>query len=458
MPIPLLAEGFGRGLSGIPYVWTVIKTVAWIGLVWLLKLYFAGATCGAERVLHGKVVIVTGGTSGIGSAVVRELATRGAQIVLLTRHAPNDAFLVDYIEDLRTDTNNELIYAEQVDLASLHSIRRFATKWVDNAPPRRLDMVILCASVMTPFWGTATRTDEGLEEEWMVNYLANFHLLSILSPAIRAQPPDRDVRVLFSTCSSYIGGQLDLADTEEKTKSGRVSYARSKLALMTFAYAFQKHLDAYQRPDKMSNNARALIVDPGHARTLGTQRWLSGGSLLGLLFYLLTWPIWWLVLKSPGQAAQSYLYAAMEAKYGQGAGGKLIKECRELEQPLRPEVQSEDVAKQLWQFSEKQIEQLEKEAAIKRARVKKEEAEKEEKKQAAKKTDGAEKEEKKKDGAEKEEKKKDEAEKEDNRQAANKNTAADAQAKAKVSAHGTASSATQQRKQTPGSRRSKRAK
>ncbi|RMZ92499.1 hypothetical protein DV736_g283, partial [Chaetothyriales sp. CBS 134916] len=425
MPIALLAEGFGRGLSGIPYGWTAIKTVPWIGLVWLLKLYFAGATCRAERVMHGKVVMVTGGTSGIGSAVVRELATRGAQIVLLTRHAPNDPFLVDYIEDLRTDTNNELIYAEQVDLASLHSIRRFATKWVDNAPARRLDMIVLCASIMTPYWGTATTTENGLEEEWMVNYLANFHLLSILSPAIRAQPPDRDVRVLFSTCSSYIGGQLELQDTEQKTKSGSVSYARSKLALMTFAYAFQKHLDAYQRPDKMANNARALIVDPGHARTPGTQRWLSGGSLAGLLFYLLTWPIWWLVLKSPYQGAQSYLYAAMEAKYGQGSGGKLIKECRELE-PLRPEVQSEDVAKKLWQFSEKQIEQLEKEAALKRAKAKKEEAAKEEKR-AAKKEDK-------------------------DKEAAKKKRDADA------NANSSTSSAAEQKKQTPGSRRSKKAK
>ncbi|RMD39813.1 hypothetical protein DV735_g5313, partial [Chaetothyriales sp. CBS 134920] len=432
MPIPLLAEGFGRGLSGIPYAWPVIKTVPWIALVVLLKWYFSGATCRAERVMHGKVVLVTGGTAGIGSAVVRELATRGAQIVLLTRHAPNDPFLVDYIQDLRSQTNNELIYAEQVDLASLHSIRLFATKWVDNAPPRRLDMIILCGSVMTPYWGTPTTTDEGLEEEWMVNYLANFHLLSILSPAIRAQPPDRDVRVLFSTCSSYIGAQLDLANTDQKTKSGSVSYARSKLALMTFAYAFQKHLDAYKRPDKMDNNARALIVDPGYSRTPGTRRWLSGGSLVGLFFYLFTWPIWWLLLKSADQGAQSYLLAAMDAAYGQGAGGKLIKECRELE-PLREEVQNEDIAKTLWQFSEKQIEQLEKDAAIKRAQAKKEQEAKKENEEATKRQ------------------KKEEA--------PTKNAAADAKPKAAASPKtDAASSATEQKKQTPGSRRSKKAK
>jgi len=303
--------------------------------------------------------------------VVQELASRGAQIILLTHHSPSDPFIVDYIEDVRSIANNELVYAEQVDLSSLYSIRTFATKWVDNAPPRRLDMIILCANVMTPSWGTSKTTEDGLEEEWAVNYLGNFHLLSILSPAIRAQPPDRDVRILFSTCSSYIGGSLDLKDTQTRAKSGSKSYGRSKLAIMSFAWAFQKHLDAYVRPDKAANNARAFIIDPGFCRTPGTRRWLSGGSLWGLLFYLLTWPLWWLILKSPQQGAQSYLLAAMDAKYGRGAGGQMIKECRELE-PLRPEVKNEDVAKKLWEFSEKQIEQLEKEGAVRRARAKKE--------------------------------------------------------------------------------------
>lgn len=232
-------------------------------------------------------------------------------------------------------------------------------------------MIILCANVMTPYAGHSPKTMDGLEAEWAINYLSTFHLLSILSPAIRAQPPDRDVRILFSTCSSYIGGKLELKDTENSTKSGSTSYSRSKLALMTFAYAFQKHLDAYKRPDSQINNARALIVDPGFCRTPGTRRWLSGGMIWGLFLYLIMWPLWWLVLKSPTQGAQSYLLAAMDAEYGKGAGGKLIKECREY-QPLRPDVQNEEVAKRLWEFSEKQVEQLEKEGAVKRALAKKE--------------------------------------------------------------------------------------
>ena len=236
-------------------------------------------------------------------------------------------------------------------------------------------MIVLCAAVMTPKWGTYQCTADELEEEWGTNYLANFHLLSILSPAIRAQPPDRDVRVLFSTCNSYIGANLDLTGTQKESSSGQISYGRSKLALMTFALAFQKHLDGYVRPDKQPNNARTFLVDPGQSRTPGTRRWLTGGSLWGLLAYLITWPLWWLVLKSPEQGAQSYLLAAMEGEFGRGSGGKMIKECREREF-LRSEITDIEVAKKLWEFSETQIEHVEKEGAVKRAlRKKKEEKE-----------------------------------------------------------------------------------
>lgn len=313
---------------------------------------------------------------------MRGLAERGAQIVLLVRQPLSDPFLVDYIEDVRTQTNNELITAEHVDLESLHSIRQFATKWVDNAPPRRLDMIILCANTMTPPGGKPTISEDGLETTWGLNYLANFHLLSILSPALRAQPPDRDVRIIFGTCAAYMGGKLPDLDpktsaSKSKTSTGKADfapsavYAASKLAVMTFAVAFQKHLTSYARPDKKPMNARVLIVDPGWTRTPGMRRFLTFGSLWGLALYLVTWPLWWLVLKSGDQGAQTFLYAAMEAQYGRGEGGYFLKECRRVNW-TKKEIDDEVIQKKLWENSEKTIEVLEKESAKRRAAEKKE--------------------------------------------------------------------------------------
>ena len=157
--------------------------------------------------------------------------------MLLTQTPLNDPFLVDYIEDLRTITGNELITAERVDLSSLHSIRTFATKWIDNAPPRRLDMIVLCANSMTPRGAKLETTGDDVEVNWAINYLANFHLLSILSPAIRAQPPDRDVRIVMGTCVSYLAGELPVQPSMEsqgKTNKGSSPSTSSQQTASSF--------------------------------------------------------------------------------------------------------------------------------------------------------------------------------------------------------------------------------
>ncbi|KAF9769247.1 hypothetical protein IL306_013334 [Fusarium sp. DS 682] len=345
---------------------TIIYTILTLTLLSLLKVWTSGRKNPSQRLLHGKVVMMTGGTSGIGAQTALGLASQGAQLVLLTQAPPSDPFLVEYIQDLRQKTNNQMIYTEQVDLSDFYSIRTFATKWIDNAPPRRLDMIILCAAVMTPPGGKRRESEEGIEETWMVNFLANFHLLGILSPALRAQPIDRDVRVIIPTCSSYIGSPSLKEPVSKANWTPGTAYARSKLAMNVFGQAFQKHLDAYERPDKAPNNTRVVFVDPGLARTPSTRRWLTRGSLWGLAIYLAGYLVPWFLLKSPHMAAQSILYTAMDGDFARGPGGKLIKECMEVDF-ARKEVKDEQVAKKLWEESDALVEKVEKIQAKKRA-------------------------------------------------------------------------------------------
>ncbi|KAJ2987541.1 hypothetical protein NUW58_g4450 [Xylaria curta] len=243
-------------------------------------------------------------------------------------------------------------------------------------------MLILCANTLTPPGGERVETDEGVEEMWMVNYLANFHLLGILSPALRSQPFDRDVRIIVPTCSSYIAFPDLGSALSKKQWTPKKAYARSKLAMMVFGQAFQKHLDAYKRPDELPMNARVVFVDPGFARTPGMRRWLTRGSIWGLVLYIFGYFLPWMLLKSAEMGAQSILYAAMESSLGRGAGGKLIKECMEVDF-ARNDVKSEDVAKQLWEASDKLIEKTEKEQAALRALEKKHEEMREQEKKEA---------------------------------------------------------------------------
>lgn len=384
MPIPFLLNVAQNGLPTrlANNFWTAVYSIATVAFLVLLKKFTGGRTNTSSRALHGKVVMLTGGTTGIGARVANDFAGRGAQLVLLTHVSPSDPFLAEYIQDLRDTHDNQLIYAEQVDLSSLHSVRKFATKWIDNAPPRRLDMIVLCAATLTPPGHARKVTEEGIEETWMVNYLANFHLLSILSPAVRAQPLDRDVRIIITTCSSYIRAPPLSDAIDDNSWSPTTAYARSKLALTTFGQAYQKHLDAYKRPDGGQMNSRVIFADPGLCRTSGTRRWLTKGSLLGLTTYLIGYGVPWILLKSPEMGAQSILYAAMELTLGRGSGGRLVKECRERDF-ARADVKDDEVAKKLWEESDALIEKTEKVAAKKRAASKKDDDEKSAKKERA---------------------------------------------------------------------------
>ena len=59
MPLPILAEVVWKGVSTIPYAYSILKVTSWLVVVGLLKFYFGGARNRAERVMHGKVVMFT---------------------------------------------------------------------------------------------------------------------------------------------------------------------------------------------------------------------------------------------------------------------------------------------------------------------------------------------------------------------------------------------------------------
>ena len=59
MPVPLLAEGLFGDVSRIPYLYTSLKLVPWLALLVGLKYFFGGARCRADRLMHGRVVMVT---------------------------------------------------------------------------------------------------------------------------------------------------------------------------------------------------------------------------------------------------------------------------------------------------------------------------------------------------------------------------------------------------------------
>lgn len=377
MPLDILNTMYVMGPDALPG-WQYIKQYGPPMVVaGILKYYFRGSTNTWDRTLHGKVFIVTGGTSGVGAEVVKDLAKRGAQLILLTSQLEETAgssahlWVSEYIDDLRNQTDNFMIYGEPCDLSSLHSVRKFATKWIDNNTPRRLDGIICIASECSPMGKTRESSIDGVELQTAVNYLGHVHLLKLLEPALKSQPADRDVRVLVTSCITQSTGEIDPDDilwNKRKYPSNRPwrVYGTSKLLLNMFAKEYQRRLENYVRSDKAPCNVRINVINPGVIRSPSTRRFLSMGSLFGLLLYLILYPIWWLFLKSCVQGAQSFLYAIYCPLLMDIRGGNYIKECSIISKTARKELEDETLQAEIFDKTLKLIEGLEKESAIQR--------------------------------------------------------------------------------------------
>ena len=119
------------------------------------RFYFSGGRCKSKARLDGKTVIITGANTGIGYETGIDLAKRGARVILACRDI-NKA--VKAAEEIRQKSCNGNVITEYLDLASLDSVKKFATKM--NEQEERIDILINNAGIMScPHW----KTSDGLE-------------------------------------------------------------------------------------------------------------------------------------------------------------------------------------------------------------------------------------------------------------------------------------------------------
>lgn len=161
--------------------------------------------------LTDKVVIVTGANTGIGLETARALASAGATVIMGCRDvakgklaAANIRASVGAAADVR---------AWRLDLASLYSVRRFATKFLEKK--WRLDILVNNAGVMLPGAGHTHVADaaagpkpgEGWGFTMAANHLGHFALTVLLLPRLLRYAPSR-VIVLSSQTHSIPGTLL----------------------------------------------------------------------------------------------------------------------------------------------------------------------------------------------------------------------------------------------------------
>ncbi|MFM5917061.1 MAG: oxidoreductase [Novosphingobium sp.] len=191
--------------------------------------------------LSGKVAVVTGGYSGLGTETVRALAEAGARVIVGARRP--DAAAADL-----AGIDGEIAILP-LDLSDPASIDAFATAVAQQAD--KIDIQIDNAAVMA---NPLTRDARGYESQFATNHLGHFQLTARLWPLLAKSG---HARVVSVSSIGHMRNGLDLSDPnfEHREYNKWLAYAQAKSANALFA----RHLDTLGA----AHGVRAFAVHPG---------------------------------------------------------------------------------------------------------------------------------------------------------------------------------------------------
>jgi NAD(P)-dependent dehydrogenase (short-subunit alcohol dehydrogenase family) len=181
--------------------------------------------------LSGKVVLITGGTTGLGKESARALGLAGATVIITARSEEKGQAAVAQLTELVPDGDFSF---EVMELGSLDSVRAFADRFL--ASHDRLDVLLANAGIMAVPYG---KTDDGFELQFGTNHLGHFVLVNRLLPLLKASAPSRIVNL--SSAGHFASGIIwDDPNFETKDYSKMDAYGQSKTANILFTVELER--------------------------------------------------------------------------------------------------------------------------------------------------------------------------------------------------------------------------
>lgn len=200
--------------------------------------------------LHGKRILITGVSAGLGVETARALVARGADVVGAARDLAKAERATESVRAAAKESGGSFALIE-LDLASFASVRAAADKLIADGRP--FDIVIANAGVMaTPLGHTA----DGFETQFGTNHLGHFLFVNRIAKLIRDGG-----RLVNLSSSGHRLSDVDLDDPgfERTAYDPWVAYGRSKTANVLFAVEFdRRHRD---------RGVRACALMPGVIQT-----------------------------------------------------------------------------------------------------------------------------------------------------------------------------------------------
>ncbi|QHL86249.1 SDR family NAD(P)-dependent oxidoreductase [Nibribacter ruber] len=273
----------------------------------------------------GKVMVVTGASSGIGLATTQALAQTGATVVLVCRHAGRAQEAMDQIMAKVPHAQLQLHLA---DLSSLEEVRRLAQDLQAAYPV--IDVLVNNAGIIP---GLRSTSKEGLETAWVINHLAPFLLTNLLMDNLLAAPQGRIINL---TSEAHRLGQIDFAQLgNPKHYSAITAYADSKLANILFTYELARRVEF--------TNLTVNCVHPGVVATNFGKG--SSGFVRALLF------MGRLFMRTAAKGAETPVFLATSPSMAT-LSGKYFKDKKQIKSAVG--TYNAHTARRLWEVSEEQ--------------------------------------------------------------------------------------------------------
>ncbi|KAF7273980.1 hypothetical protein GWI33_013334 [Rhynchophorus ferrugineus] len=290
------------------------------------KIYFKLTVgwCRSNVCLVGKIVLITGGNSGIGYKTACDLTKHGAKVIIACRSRERAEKVV---KDIVEQTNNENVSYKLVDLGSLKSVREFVKEFI--ASEDGLDILINNAGMQAPSIRRMNR--DGLHPVMTANYFGPFLLTNILLDLLKKSAPNRIINVVSVAAKSNLPKWLILIHSTPFTK-----------------FIVNPSFATYYSPShsmKNYNQVTTYTLHPGAMLTKITRQMSLGLKLV--LNFCLYW-----IFKTPLEGAQTTIHCAV-AKNIERYSGSLFSDCWVVD--MYKKAKNPELARELWSLSDKLV-------------------------------------------------------------------------------------------------------
>ncbi|XP_043523879.1 retinol dehydrogenase 14 isoform X1 [Frieseomelitta varia] len=307
---------------------SVIAAALLVVLLLLLAVYFylqySFGVCKSKNRMDGKTVIITGCTSGIGRETAKDIARRGARLIMACRNLEAANKLK---EELIKEFGNENIVTRKLDLSSLSSVREFAQQI--NREESRLDVLIHNAGTAEVFRKEVN--EDGLEMTMATNHYGPFLLTHLLIDLLKRSKPSRIVVVASGL---YFLARLNLNNPNPVRSFPAYLYYVSKYANIVFTLELARRLEG--------SGVTANCLHPG---LINTGIWKKVPPPFSWALTLLLK----VFCKTVEQGAQTTIHLAVSSEVD-GISGKYFSDCRETNLPDR--IKDPSMGKKFWEISE----------------------------------------------------------------------------------------------------------